>query len=206
MRRLRLRDPQELQRVALEAYIRRLGLRYFEPWEVIQPCAYALPPRVLWPNIVLPLRVWDEVRHRCGFPILLTSTYRDPQKNEDEDGAPLSQHLIFGAADGQPVDPTLEKVRRMYEVALELLGELFEVPRKWEMQPASVMPNLHGLDVPQRTTLVWDPREPEAPTLARWLGFVFIYEDEDDLFMHIDARAFVRRMHRQLVRKAYRGQ
>ncbi len=115
----------------------------------------------------------------------------DRDKNREVGGKKGSQHLIFGALDGQPIEPTLEKVQQMHAVALELRGTLFEVPAGWKMVPVPTDSRLLRVKVPHGETWIWDPRAPEAPTLARWMGGVGIYPDEDEgLFLHVDARGF----------------
>ena len=41
----------------------------------------------------------DELRHRCGFPLSLNSTYRTHSYNLSVGGSPNSQHLLGKAAD-----------------------------------------------------------------------------------------------------------
>lgn len=94
-------------RTAFDNYIHSQGLHYFTPWEVLKPTGNSNrgvknspPPRALWPNIVPTLKVVDELRHRLGRPIIITSSYRSPAYNRSLRGAAKnSQHLYFRALD-----------------------------------------------------------------------------------------------------------
>jgi hypothetical protein len=92
----------------LEAYIDSLGLRYFKGAELTPywsrkraKGANAVPPAALWPNIVETLVVLDEIRHRAGKPLIITSSYRSPEYNAAVGGAKFSQHVAFNAIDFQ---------------------------------------------------------------------------------------------------------
>jgi hypothetical protein len=67
----------------------------------------------------------DEVRHRVGFPIIITSGYRTPEHNKRVGGAPNSAHLEGFAAD--------VLVRNTRE-AMALVEQSLQVEREWYNQ------------------------------------------------------------------------
>lgn len=94
---------------AFEAFIGSLGLRYFAPAEFLYLgggnasglCAgkNQLPPRHLWSNLANSAKMLDEIRHRLGAPVRITSCYRSTAYNDCVDGRPRSLHLEFNAID-----------------------------------------------------------------------------------------------------------
>lgn len=98
-------------RTDFDSFILGLGLRYFGPGEFLVKggsnssggCAgrNTDPPRSLWRNIAATARVLDELRHRLGYPIRLTSVYRSPSYNTCIGGESRSYHMIFNASDFQ---------------------------------------------------------------------------------------------------------
>lgn len=59
----------------------------------------ALPPRELWPNIVLTARVIDQIRAQMGAPIRILSAYRTKSYNTCIIGSKGSFHTEFKALD-----------------------------------------------------------------------------------------------------------
>lgn len=103
-------------RADFDAFILQLGLRYFGPAEFLVKggsnssgsCAgrNTDPPRNLWPKIAATARVLDELRHRLGYAIRLTSVYRSPAYNTCIGGESRSYHMIFNASDFQGAQGT----------------------------------------------------------------------------------------------------
>lgn len=85
-------------RVAFERYVEQLALRHFVARELL---GGGVPPRELWPNIALPLRLADLARTHFGRPASISQggAYRDLERNRQAGGARLSQHLAFMALD-----------------------------------------------------------------------------------------------------------
>lgn len=114
-----------------EAYIRRfVDPVYFHPKELLvrhnavrNGVQNGPPPRDLWKNIVPTLLMVDELRHRCGFPIRITSAYRSPAYNRAINGAQHSQHKLFKALDIQPVSGKRSELREMYRVLIAMRDE-----------------------------------------------------------------------------------
>jgi len=107
------------ERSDFDDYIKSLGLRYFQPEEFLVKggahhsgtCAgrNTDPPRHLWPNIAKTAEVLDELRHRLGYSLRLTSVYRSPAYNTCIGQASGSYHMAFNACDfvgaqGSPAD------------------------------------------------------------------------------------------------------
>ena len=102
------------------AFVAKLGLKYFEPGELLVmggqntsgTCAglNRLPPRSLWPNIVPTILALDEIRQDLDHAIVTNSVYRSSSYNACIPGAATkSQHMQFRAIDfqgksGSPVD------------------------------------------------------------------------------------------------------
>jgi hypothetical protein len=131
----------------LEKFIDNLGLRYFSGkeltplWSRMRTARFdkhglvksgesvvnGVPPRNLWTNIVEPLVVLDEVRHKSQNSIYLTSTYRSPKYNAAVEGAQNSNHMQFAAIDfhatGQRVSP-----RVLAKLTRSMRGKLFTNP------------------------------------------------------------------------------
>jgi len=118
----------------LEAFIDSLGLRYFKGSELTpywsrarKSGANSAPPKNLWPNIVETLLVLDEIRHRVGKPLIITSSYRSPEYNRAVGGARFSQHVIFNAIDFQSSGGTVRPVA-LATIARNLRGNTFVNP------------------------------------------------------------------------------
>mgnify|MGYP002633363013 FL=1 len=62
----------------------------------------------------LVTQVLQPMRDRVGFPIKVTSAYRDPARNAAIGGVADSQHIYGMAADIQPIPNTLENYRSMW--------------------------------------------------------------------------------------------
>ncbi|MEL6644250.1 MAG: N-acetylmuramoyl-L-alanine amidase [Pseudomonadota bacterium] len=96
---------------AFEAFIDGLNLRYFSANEFLVlgnqnrsgPCKgkNSLPPQLLWPRMTNTALMIDEIRHRLGAPVTISSAYRAPPYNSCIDGAPGSEHMNFNALDWQ---------------------------------------------------------------------------------------------------------
>ncbi|MGB0931696.1 MAG: S8 family serine peptidase, partial [Chitinophagales bacterium] len=92
-------------------FVNELNLRYFKAHEFWvkgsrhnnpQSRAYRLntnPPREKWENLAKVAKVLDELRHRIGSPITISSAYRSPAYNATIGGASRSQHVEFAALD-----------------------------------------------------------------------------------------------------------
>ena len=88
-------------------FVRGLGLRYIEPWEILAPhkkvnkgVQNSLPPRELWEKMAPTLLVADEIRHRLGSPLrTINSAYRSPCYNRTCGGATRSYHMKNQALD-----------------------------------------------------------------------------------------------------------
>jgi len=98
----------------LENYIDGLGLQYFKGRELTpywnRTCGNtrnSVPPQNLWPNLARTLTVLNKLRSDLGVPIVITSSYRDPDYNACVGGVPGSEHtkalaLDFVARGGTP--------------------------------------------------------------------------------------------------------
>lgn len=110
-----------------EANMSDLGLRYFKAHEFLflggghysnGPCSglNALPPKSLWPSIRQIAKAIDEIRHRLGAPIIMSSIYRNTSYNNCIGGVPNSFHKQFKAIDFRCLDgngpPTWAAVAR----------------------------------------------------------------------------------------------
>lgn len=97
-----------------EEYFDRLGFKYFSGAELAtyfnrkikDPVTGDLvynqyPPRMLWPNFVPTLRILDNLRGVLNCRLRITSSFRSPKYNKAVNGAPLSLHKAFKAADIQ---------------------------------------------------------------------------------------------------------
>ncbi len=91
-------------------FLQPLGLRHFSPGEVLflgsshsgsGACGglNEHPPRELWDNIAATIQMLDEIRHRLGAPIRITSGYRNRAYNKCVKGKPGSRHKKFMAID-----------------------------------------------------------------------------------------------------------
>lgn len=92
----------------LTAYLRDHEITHFTGMEVAK---LALPPRILWANIVPTLLVLERLRARLngiqpGAYIIVTSGYRTYEHNARVGGAPNSQHIKFRAIDFVPMRGT----------------------------------------------------------------------------------------------------
>ena len=59
----------------------------------------SVPPIHLWSNILPTVQLLDAVRKELGYPLYLTSTYRNPAFNEAVGSTSGSMHLKFNALD-----------------------------------------------------------------------------------------------------------
>lgn len=94
--------PTAKNSAEFDEFIRGLGLRYFEPYELRIHCEHplnGLPPKDLWANIVPTIRLLDDWRSQIRLPIMLNSTYRSPEYNKHIGGAKASNHRAFCACD-----------------------------------------------------------------------------------------------------------
>jgi len=114
----------------LEQFIDSLGLRYFKGREftpywsrVKNGVKNSIPHESLWPNIVQTLIIADEVRHKLGAPMAVTSSYRSPAYNKAVGGAPASLHLRFNALDLSCSSPA-----KAAAIADSLRGKVFANP------------------------------------------------------------------------------
>lgn len=113
----------------LEQFIDRLGLRYFKGKELTPYWSRnrggvknSVPAQNLWHRIPLTLYVLDELRHRLGYGVTITSSYRSPAYNAAVGGEPNSFHMRFMAIDLQGAQGSPEE---WHEMAKSLRGEKF---------------------------------------------------------------------------------
>lgn len=90
----------------LENFIDGLGLRHFKGRELTpywsRTCGNVRnsePSRTLWNNLARTLTVLDQLRSDLGVPIVITSSYRDPDYNICVGGVGDSQHSSGRAVD-----------------------------------------------------------------------------------------------------------
>lgn len=104
-------------------------IEYFSAAELFIPMR-SFPPEEMYPNIIPTLIVADSLRECCGFPIVVTSSYRNKAHNQEVGGSPDSLHLIFNALDLRPMVPS--------EYSIELMHYYFDeftcadLPRHYE--------------------------------------------------------------------------
>lgn len=67
---------------------------------------------------LLPLL--DAIREEFGEPIVITSGYRSPGKNQDCNGSKTSQHLTAEAADMQPGSGSKKTKKQLFDAALKV--------------------------------------------------------------------------------------
>lgn len=88
-------------------------LRYFTALELLLKItnrpSNSAPPIELWNNILPTVYILDELRHRLGCPIRLSSGYRNKAYNRQIGGVRNSMHVQFNALDfkarrGRPKD------------------------------------------------------------------------------------------------------
>jgi len=108
-----------------------MGLRYFRGKELTwlwsrtrKGVSNSCPPEALWPNCIQPLVVLDEIRHRLGETIRITSAYRSPAYNEAVGGERMSYHKIFMALDA--TSPA--GAAKLHAVAREVRGTRLRLP------------------------------------------------------------------------------
>lgn len=83
------------------------------------PDEFAEPDKLRWSM----LKMLDDLREQCGFPIYVTSSYRDPAHNAAVGGVSDSSHTL--APDGfySGVDIAVSSSQRLFDIvryALEL--------------------------------------------------------------------------------------
>ena len=101
-----------------------LSLRHFHPQEVLSQGERwrglqqnSLPPESKWRAIVPTLWVADILRERLGYPLTITSAFRNEQYNKACGGAPRSTHLANQALD---IIPVKGKVDELWLAAMDL--------------------------------------------------------------------------------------
>ena len=90
-----------------EKYFGTLGIKHFTAGEFTsyfhthrRGVTNSEPPREMWGNIVLTLRIVEKLRERVGRPIVILSSYRSPAYNAACPGAASgSFHQQFRALD-----------------------------------------------------------------------------------------------------------
>lgn len=122
---------------AFEAFIGKLGLRWFAPDEFLElggsnsgrgRCRgkNGYPDRSLWPNIATTAKVLDALRQRLGKPIRISSAYRNGAYNSCIGGASASQHTRFNAIDfkvaGMDPSDVADELRFMRDVEKAFIG------------------------------------------------------------------------------------
>ena len=84
--------------------------------DFICPCCDTVK---LVPGFYHHVTLLEQLRMKAGFPIYVTSGYRCKAHNAKIGGAARSWHLLF-ASDIKPEDSDQEKLRILYDGALEL--------------------------------------------------------------------------------------
>lgn len=102
----------------------RLPIRYFRPHEMFakgdeHPELWTPPPQSLWLNIVPTVLIAQVIRHEFGYPLKVTSAYRNPDHNRAVGGVRHSEHLAFRALDLVPIGG---QAHELFYTAIELLG------------------------------------------------------------------------------------
>lgn len=162
------------------AFVQSLQLRHFSAAElligtdrIINGVRNSFPPGEFWHNIAPTITVLDELRHRLGGAINLTSTYRNPEYNAQLDGAASrSQHMDFRALDFYT---SATSIADLADRARELRGLRFSIPRvglRFRKEHAPF--DLDGLEI----------EESDGATHFTWRGGIGEY----NTFVHIDCR------------------
>lgn len=93
---------------AFTATVKKWGLRHFVAEEFLVKtqatrgrAKNSPPPPEMWGNMRATAKVVDELRHRLGHPVRITSAYRNPAYNRAIGGAKNSEHMQFRALDIQ---------------------------------------------------------------------------------------------------------
>lgn len=71
-------------------------------------------PSILIPNIAPTLKLLQLIRTAIGKPIIVHSTYRDKNHNEECGGKPESLHLSFNAIDFAPANTSHAQLEAIY--------------------------------------------------------------------------------------------
>jgi hypothetical protein len=109
----------KVQSAALQSYLTQKGvgnvlplrqlLRSDVKWRKCAADPFAVPPKVMWPNMVPTLKVIRaEVIPMVG-PVEAQSVFRGPDINRCIKGASESTHLLFHAIDMRPTKPMTRK-------------------------------------------------------------------------------------------------
>ena len=100
-------------------FVEGLQLRHFSADELIAQGNRtrngednSLPPESMWPAMVRTLWVADMARSALGFPITITSAYRNESYNEAVGGAPHSAHKRNEALDLVPAGGKINELWR----------------------------------------------------------------------------------------------
>lgn len=162
------------------AFVQSLQLRHFSAAELLigtdrirNGVRNSFPPVEFWHNIAPTIIVLNELRHRLGGAINLTSTYRNPAYNAQLEGAASrSQHMDFRALD---FFTSATSIAELADQARELRGLRFVIPRvglQFHQEHAPL--DLDGLDL----------EETGGATHFTWRGGIGEY----NTFVHIDCR------------------
>ena len=105
-------------------YLEGLQLNHFSADELIAQgdrtrsgVSNSLPPESIWPAMVRTLWVADMARSALGFPITITSAFRNEAYNRQVGGASRSAHLRNEALD---LIPAGGKINDLWRVLLAL--------------------------------------------------------------------------------------
>ena len=100
-------------------FLEGLQLRHFSADELIAQGnrtrngeANSLPPSSMWPAMVRTLWVADMARSALGFPITITSAFRNEAYNRQVGGASRSAHLRNAALDLIPAGGKIDELWR----------------------------------------------------------------------------------------------
>jgi hypothetical protein len=99
-------------------------------------------PAILIPNIAPTLKLLQLIRNDIGKPIIIHSTYRDKNHNEECGGKPNSLHLSFNAIDFAPVDTSYSE---MQQIKSKFLARTYVFHFDFKGTKYTVTPNLCGI-------------------------------------------------------------
>ena len=168
------------------AHIEALKLRHFVADELIEP------PRDLWLNGVGVLAVADAARHELGFPLRITSSYRDPERNRKAGGVARSRHLLNEALDlrpsrldDEPASDVTDRLLRLYHLLGRWRREGRIFPLQVAMRWASTL-DMNGETLKAGTCWKWTRASDVSQPVGafQFVGGLGLYPT----FVHVDTR------------------